>query len=175
MSDPSTSVSSDSVAAPAEPTMLVVSSEEGRAVTAFGSVAMFQLEGSHTAGNLCLVLAETPPGAGPPPHVHRSDDELFLVLQGELSFLTPTGWVKTTPGTAVYMPRGVPHTFRNTGTTPSRHWALTSPSGFEQFYTRAAELFATGAANPDRLQTLAREHGYEFLPPGAYPSPSTSR
>jgi mannose-6-phosphate isomerase-like protein (cupin superfamily) len=165
-------MSPDSVAAPVEPTMLVIPPEVGRTVAAFGSVAVFQLEGSHTAGNLCLAFAETPPDMGPPPHVHHRDDELFLVLQGELSFLTPTGWVKTTPGTAVYIPRGVVHTFRNTGTTPSRHWALTSPSGFERFYTKAAEMFASGTANPDRLQTLAREHGYEFLPPGAYPPPT---
>jgi mannose-6-phosphate isomerase-like protein (cupin superfamily) len=158
-------MSTDSITAPPEPRMLVIPPEAGRPVAAFGSVAMFQLEGGHTAGHLCLVLAETPPGAGPPPHVHHSDDELFLVLQGELSFLTPTGWVKTTPGTAVYIPRGVPHTFQNTGSTPSRHWALTSPSGFEDFYTKAAELFASGAANPNRLQSLAREYGYEFLPP----------
>jgi hypothetical protein len=96
---------------------------------------------------------------GPPPYVDHQDDELFLVLRGELSFLTPTGWVKTTPGTAVYIPRGVVHTFRNTGATPSRHWALTSPSGFERFYTKAAEMFASGAANPDRLQSRAQEYG----------------
>jgi mannose-6-phosphate isomerase-like protein (cupin superfamily) len=92
--------------------MLVIPPEAGRAVAAFGSVAVFQLEGNQTAGHFCLVFAETPPGVGPPPHVHHGDDELFLVLQGELSFLTPRGWVMTTPGTAVYIPRGVVHAFQ---------------------------------------------------------------
>jgi mannose-6-phosphate isomerase-like protein (cupin superfamily) len=169
MSDSTTAMSSSSVTARAEPTMLVIPPEGGRPVAAFGSVAVFKLEGTQTGGAFSLFLAETPPGAGPPLHVHHHEDELFLVQQGEITFQTPTGSVETTPGTVVYLPGGVPHAFRNTGTEPSRHWALTFPSGFENFYTRAAQLFASGAANPERLQSLAREYGYQFLAPASSP------
>lgn len=119
--------------------MLVIPPEAGWGVAAFGSVAMFQLEGSQTAGNLCLAFAETPPGVGPPPHVHHRDDELFLVLQGEAQLSHCDGMGEDDAG---------------------------NPGG---------RVVRRRCRNPDRLQTLAREHGYEFLPPGAYPPPSTSR
>jgi hypothetical protein len=92
------------------------------------------------------------------------------VIEGDLSFLTPTGWVATSPGTVVYLPRGAPHTFRNLGTTPSRHWVLTLPSGFEQFYSRCAALFAKGPPNPQEIRAIAAEYGYEFLGPAPGPT-----
>ena len=147
-------------------TVQIVPPEAGRSLAAFGSVGHFKLEGTQTEGKLCLVLGETPPGAGPPPHVHRRDDEVFIFVEGDVSFLTEKGWVPLTPGTVVYVPRGVPHTFRNTGTKPSRHWAFTTPSGFEEFYARAAEIFAAGN-RPDiqKLRAAATEYGYEILAP----------
>jgi len=147
--------------------MKVIPPGFGRVLAAFGSVTEFKLETEHTGGTFSLALAETPPGVSPPPHVHHSDDELFLILEGEISVLSRDGWIAVTPGTVVYLPRGVPHTFRNTGTKPSRHWVLTLPSGFDQFYRQAAELFADGSASPDRLGALARSYGYEIFPPGA--------
>jgi mannose-6-phosphate isomerase-like protein (cupin superfamily) len=150
------------------PAILVIPPDGGRSATAFGSHAEFKLEGRHTANALCLGIAHTPPGAGPPPHVHHRDDEVFVVLEGELSFLTATGWVSAPEGTVVYAPRGAPHTFRNPGSTPSRHLVLTLPGGFDEFYLRCAELFAAGGPpDPQRLRAIAAEYGYEFLPPGA--------
>ncbi len=97
----------------------------------------------------------------------RRDDEVFVVLEGELSFLTATGWVPVPQGTVVYAPRGAPHTFRNVGSVPSRHLVLTLPSGFDEFYVRCAELFAADRPpDPQQLRTVAAEFGYEFLAPG---------
>ena len=68
------------------PGILVIPPREGRSIEAFGSVTMFKLEGHDTDKTLCLAVVQTPPGGGPPPHVHRRDDEAFLVLEGEISF-----------------------------------------------------------------------------------------
>ena len=63
-----------------DPLIVFVSPEGGRRFNAFGSTTQFKLEGSHTAGQLSLALAVTPPGEGPPPHLHRKDDELFIIV-----------------------------------------------------------------------------------------------
>jgi mannose-6-phosphate isomerase-like protein (cupin superfamily) len=149
------------------PSILVIPPEGGQARSAFGSTALFKLEGRHTGGALCLAIATTPAGVGPPPHVHRRDDELFVVVEGELSFLTGTGWVAAPQGSVVFVPRGVPHTFRNSGPTPSRHLVLNLPSGFDEFYARCGEV-QSGGGPPDvaRLRAIAEEYGYEFLSPG---------
>jgi len=148
--------------------VVVVDPEGGRTLNAFGSTAQFKLEGAHTAGRLCLGLAVTPPGDGPPPHVHHTDDELFIVVEGQLEVWSDGEWTPARAGSVVYLPRGSRHTFRNAGATPSRHWVLTTPSGFEEFYRGAADIFAAGGP-PDRqkLVALAAKYGYEFLPPPA--------
>jgi mannose-6-phosphate isomerase-like protein (cupin superfamily) len=106
---------------PTQPVVLVIPPDSGHAVAAFGSTAQFKLEGDHTAGTLCLGLAVTPPGVGPPLHVHRRDDELFIVAEGELSVWTGTDWVRVTPGTVIYAPRGAPIP----SAIPGRHRAAT--------------------------------------------------
>jgi mannose-6-phosphate isomerase-like protein (cupin superfamily) len=159
-------VNTDGAAPAPGPALVIVPPDGGRAIRAFGSTAVFKLGGAETGGAVSLAFAETPAGAGPPAHVHRRDDELFVVLEGEISFWTPSGWVPTTPGTVVFAPRNAAHTFRNTGTSPSRHLVLTLPSGFEEFYARSAALFAGGPPNPAEMQALAAEYGYEFMARG---------
>src|SRR5438128_12640181 len=44
-------------------------------------------DGSHTGHRLGLIEATIPPGpGGPPQHVHREHDEVFIVTQGKLRF-----------------------------------------------------------------------------------------
>jgi mannose-6-phosphate isomerase-like protein (cupin superfamily) len=51
-------------------------------------------------------------GFSPPGHIHTREDELFLVLDGEVAFDVDGRLLLAGPGTSVYMPRGMPHTFR---------------------------------------------------------------
>jgi quercetin dioxygenase-like cupin family protein len=149
-----------------KPSVLIVPPEGGRAISAFGSTTIFKLLGQETGGALCLAVAETPPGAGPPPHVHARDDEVFFVLQGELSFLTPEGWLPAPQGTVIFAPKGIAHTFKNAGATPSRHLVVALPSGFDEFYQRCAEVFAeAGPPDRERLTAIASDYGYQFLRP----------
>ena len=41
------------------------------------------------------------------------------------------------PGSFVRIPRGTPHTFWNTGSTPAKLLAIFSPAGFEEFFVEA--------------------------------------
>ncbi len=51
-------------------------------------------------------------GSGPSyMHVHFEDDEAWVVLEGEINFQFSEGAVKATPGTTVFVPAGVPHTY----------------------------------------------------------------
>jgi len=79
------------------------------------------------------------PGGGPPPHVHANEDELFLIVEGRISYFAEERWTEVGVGGAVYLPRNAVHTYRNVGTAPSQHRILTTPSGFEKFFARCAE------------------------------------
>lgn len=150
----------------------IIPPAQGNPVSAFGTIIRFHLGGGGTSGAYSLGLATTPPGVAPPLHVHTRDDEIFIVISGELSFHTPDGWRDVEPGTVVYMPKGVPHTLRNRGPGPSQHWVLTAPSGFEEFYARAGALLAApGPPDREALGRTAAEYGYTIIGP---PPPAES-
>jgi hypothetical protein len=56
------------------------------------------------------------------------------------------------------------HCYRNIGTTPSRHWIITMPAGFETFFAESAQEFAkTGGPDMELIVDIHREHGIELL------------
>jgi quercetin dioxygenase-like cupin family protein len=137
----------------------------GQELHAFGDVLSVMLGGEQTGGTLTVMFDVTPPGGGPPPHVHRQEDELFLVAEGRISYFIEGEWTEVGVGGVVYLPRGTVHCYRNVGTTPSRHWILTTPSGFERFFARCADEFANpGGPDMERIVAIHQDHGIELLP-----------
>ncbi len=146
---------------------IIVAPDEGQILEAFGDKVQVKLSGEETNGVFVLGFATTPPGHGPPPHIHHREDELFIIVSGSFRFLGENGWSEPVgPGGVVYTPRGVRHTFQNAGNEPGRHYVMATPSGFERFFSQCAEVFALGGA-PDmqRILAIAAEHDLEFVPP----------
>jgi mannose-6-phosphate isomerase-like protein (cupin superfamily) len=146
------------------PTSVIVQPGEGKELRAFGHVLSVFLAGEQTGGALAVMFGETPPGGGAPLHVHSREDEWFLVVEGRISFFADGRWTEVEPGGAVYLPRGCPHTYRNSGTIPSKHWVHTAPAGFEKFFARCADEFAKpGEPDMSRIVEVFHEHGIELL------------
>jgi hypothetical protein len=80
-----------------------------------------------------------------------------------------SGRSRWSPAVSRYTPLGVIHTFQNVGETPSRQLVIGTPSGFELFFSKSAEIFAAAEAGgpPDmaRILAISEEHGIEFVPP----------
>ncbi|MBV9107967.1 MAG: cupin domain-containing protein [Gemmatimonadetes bacterium] len=140
----------------------IVHPDQGWRLSAFGVEIAFMLTGETTGGALALGCSTVPPGGGPPPHSHE-EDELFIVIEGHYGFLVEGEWRDARAGSVVYLPRGTVHAFRNMGDVDARHWVLTTPAGFEDFYAGAARLFeAPGGPEPAQVVALAAEHGIRF-------------
>ncbi len=144
---------------------ILVRPEDGKDIHAFGEVNRVMLDGSMTGGKIAVMFDTTPPGGGPPLHRHANEDEIFLVANGRISYRLDETWTELPIGSVVYLPKGCVHTYKNVGDTPSQHWILTLPAGFETFFSRCGEEFAKGGA-PDmgRIVEISREHGIEYLP-----------
>ena len=128
-----------------------------------GSIASIMLSGEQTGGTLAVVAATEAPDSGPPLHIHRNEDELFLVVEGHYSFFAEERWVEVGPGGLVYLPKGLAHCYRNIGTTAGRTWIITTPSGWEQFMFRyAKELANPEGPDQNRILEIGYEHGIEF-------------
>jgi quercetin dioxygenase-like cupin family protein len=143
---------------------VIVSPTGGTELRAFDDTLVVKLAGAETGDALTLALGTTPSGGGPPPHRHANEDELFIVVSGRLEYWLDGAWVAADPGTVVFMPRGVEHTFRNAGDTPARQWVITTPGGFDRFFAECADAFAdaaTAGVAPDMARVLATfaKHG----------------
>ena len=141
----------------------IVRPGEGQRARAFGNEIEFMLTGEQTAGSLTLGVATVPAGNGPPAHIHSVDDELFIIAEGEYRVYLDGEWANVGPGSVVYLPRGSTHTFQVVGPTPGKHWVLTTPSGFERFFARTAEVFAApGPPDFARIAAINAEFGLRF-------------
>jgi quercetin dioxygenase-like cupin family protein len=166
-------IPSDPVVVPSAilpPQAFVMRPDEGQTLHAYGDTAQIKLSGQQTNGAMVLALSTTPPGGGPPPHRHHLEDEILLVVEGSVRFLANGEWTEPLgPGAMVYVPRGSVHTFQNAGETPCRQWVIATPSGFEQFFSRSAEVFAAAGVGgiPDlaRILAISSEYQIEFVPP----------
>lgn len=88
-----------------------------------------------TTGDYDLMLAETPPKVpGPPPHLHNSFKESFLIVEGEMEFFV-NGEVKNVKaGESIDIPPKTLHTFSNKSDSPCKWVNIHSPKGFRGFF-----------------------------------------
>jgi quercetin dioxygenase-like cupin family protein len=108
--------------------------------------------GTDTGGALGVVETVIPAGHGPPLHVHRNEDEGFYVLSGRIEILRGEDRFEAVPGTFVFLPRDVPHTFR--GIDEARILGIVMPAGLEEAFE-----------DPDRFEDVLRRRGVEPVGP----------
>jgi quercetin dioxygenase-like cupin family protein len=97
------------------------------------SLFEFLVPNDATGGSLSVFRATMPEGSGPPRHVHTREDEVFLVLEGEVRFEVDGEHLVGGPGTSIFMPRGVAHTFRVESDVAVMLGIIT-PGAFEQLF-----------------------------------------
>jgi mannose-6-phosphate isomerase-like protein (cupin superfamily) len=141
---------------------IIVPAGEGTVHTVLGDTLRFALTSDDTGGALALGFAEVQPNSGPPPHLHLNEDEIFIVLEGRMAFMADGEWTEGGPGTVAYLPRAVPHCFRNIGNSVARFCAVSTPGGFERFYAQW-ELAMSQGPDFQRLHATAAAHGIELI------------
>jgi quercetin dioxygenase-like cupin family protein len=105
-----------------------------------------------TGGAFALLRVTCRPGFDPPLHVHRREDELWHIIEGEATFQIGDALHTAGPGDTVWTPRNVPHAPRFD--TDVRMLVLITPGGGERLF----EEFSVPAQQPT-LPPLG-----EFLP-----------
>jgi quercetin dioxygenase-like cupin family protein len=154
---------------------LAVGAGEGEAVWFLRNRTEVKVGAEETGGAYGLVESIVPAGWSPPLHVHRREDEAFYVLEGEFTFRCGDETFSGGPGTYVFLPRDVPHTFVAEGDEPGRLLTLVSPGGGERFFVEAARpaeddgLPPAGPIDVARLQQVAERFGNEIVGPPLAP------
>ena len=106
-----------------------------------GGTLAFKLVSEESGGAVTACEAFSPPGEGPPLHVHPQD-ELIYVVEGELRVLVGETVTQASPGAFVFLAHGVPHTWQNVGSVDARFFIAVFPAatGFEEFFRRYDQL-----------------------------------
>jgi quercetin dioxygenase-like cupin family protein len=104
-----------------------------RSVWYSGQLITFLATAEDTQGKFALIEVVARRGSVPPPHIHHREEETFYVLEGEMTFSVGDQTIKATPGTVVYLPRDVAHSFV-IDSEQLRALILLTPAGFERFF-----------------------------------------
>lgn len=91
-----------------------------------------------TNGAMSITDSVSPPGSGPPRHIHHDADETFIMLTGDSEFWLDGERFARGPGQTAFVPRGTEHTFRVVSDVPARHLVILTPGGFEGFFAEMA-------------------------------------
>ena len=120
--------------------------------------------GAETDGSVAVLEHTLPPGlVAMPLHRHRGETETTYVLEGVLTVQVGDEVVQAGPGACVVKPRGVFHTFWNSGERPARFLEVVSPGGLERYYEELTALIpAAGPVDIDRVLALSAGYGIEF-------------
>ena len=124
-----------------------------------------KITSEQSGGDYYVVQQISPPGAFVPPHVHKLEDEIVLVEEGEIEVHLGGALVKASAGTVLNFARGTYHGFRNVGAVPARTtWIITPGANFQAFFREVAK-FPPGPPDFARLDELHAMHGITMPAP----------
>lgn len=118
-----------------------------------------------SGGAMSVTDSVSPPGSGPPRHIHHREDEAFVILTGACRFWLAGEEFVRGAGETTFVPRGTEHTFKVVSTEACRHLVILTPGGFEGFF---AEMARGGFRIPDdmdRIDEAARRFHLSFTGP----------
>jgi mannose-6-phosphate isomerase-like protein (cupin superfamily) len=111
----------------------VLGPDEGEALWFNGGLGILKATGDLTEGRFAAMELLAPEGFASPLHIHRDEDEFFVVLSGEVRVKHGESVVEAVPGTLVYGPRDVPHAFR-VDSAEARLLLFFGPAGVERVF-----------------------------------------
>jgi quercetin dioxygenase-like cupin family protein len=124
-----------------------------------GESATIRVHSGTVEGRYTIMEHRIAPQAGPPLHSHV-EEEVFVVLEGVVTFLCSGDRFEVSIGTIVVIPAGAAHTWANRSGKPARMRTMFTPGGIENLFSNLAGL------GPEQFVALAETFGSKILGPG---------
>lgn len=129
----------------------------------------FKIDGADTGGALSVVEHPFEVGAMLTPHIHTNEDEVSIVLEGEMGFRSGDKEIVLGAGGYIVKPRGEVHATWNAGSTPARMVEIITPAGFENYFREISELTSSGQFEMSAIVELSDRYGLPFAQPDWLP------
>ncbi len=147
---------------------------EGRLIGIVGDIYRFLATSEGTGGRYALIEATVNPDCGPPPHIHRREDEWFYVVEGEIIFQIGEERRVAKPGSFIHMPIGNLHSFTNNTDKPAKLLISFVPAGLEKMFFEVGKDLAEGElpdeVSPQEMERIldaADRYGIEYVLPSS--------
>ncbi len=145
---------------------------EGEALWFNGGLGVLKATGDQTEGRFAAIEFLMPKGFASPLHIHRAEDEFFVVLSGEVRVQHGEAVVEAVTGSFVYSPRDVAHAF-HVDSAEARLLLFFGPAGVEGFFREGGKPARSLGLPPadeqflDRqaLKEIASRYSQEFVGP----------
>ncbi len=117
-----------------------------------------------TNGEFCLfeMKNEAGPMAGPPLHLHKNQDEVFQIIEGEFLFQVGNEKIKASAGDFVFGPRNVPHTFYQLSKKAHLIFSYNPAGKMENIMVEMAKLMPQ---NPQAFAKVCADNDVPFVGP----------
>lgn len=143
----------------------LLQSRKGQQIPAIGLGITMKTNGESTREAYSLFEYTVPGGVnGPPLHMHTREDESFVCLAGRVEVTLGDEDFVLEHGDYLYLPRDVPHAFRNPFDDEARVISVVSPAGLEAYYQALADM-PPGPKDINRIKHIMADFGIELLLP----------
>lgn len=137
---------------------MTVSPADDRRLWFLDTLVLIRVSHLDGADGISVLEHRAQQGDSPPLHVHRTEDEIFHVLAGEMRFRIEGTELRAGTGQILLAPRGIPHTYR-VESAEARFLTITAGRDFERF-----------------IRSFSRPAAGETLPaPAGLPTPEQAR
>jgi quercetin dioxygenase-like cupin family protein len=143
----------------------IVPAEAGKVLSVLGEKIVVKVSAAETGGSYAVMEETTAPGGGPPPHIHHGEDEMFYVIEGKFEITVDGKSHVAGVGGVAFLPKDVPHSFKNVGDKDGRLLITVVPGGFEKFFEECDATKVRIPQDMPMLMSLAAKYKLEFLPP----------
>lgn len=146
--------------------------DDGEALWFNGGLQVLKATGEQTEGRFAVMELRAPRNFASPFHIHRDEDEFFVVLSGEVRVKHGETVIEAVAGSLVYGPRDIPHAFR-VDSVEARLLLFFGPAGVEGFFREAGKDARSLGLPPadeqfldkEALMEVGRRYHQEFVGP----------
>lgn len=125
---------------------------------------VLKVSSKDTNGEFCIFETknELGPMAGPPLHLHKSQDEVFQIIEGEFLFQVGNEKIKASAGDFVFGPRNVPHSFYQLSKKAHMIFSYNPAGKMENIMNEMLKLMPQ---NPQGFAKVCAENDVPFVGP----------
>ncbi|MCB0396262.1 MAG: cupin domain-containing protein [Flavobacteriales bacterium] len=115
------------------------------------TLVKIRISGDDNADHISVLEHHAPHGDSPPLHIHHTEDEIFVVLEGVFRFVIGGDEHQLQAGETILAPKGIPHAYRVESTSGGKWLTMTTGHDFENF--------VKAVSRPAEMDSLPERHG----------------